>query len=107
MPPGRGGDEQARSRLTAAGQRACPAEQHSRNQKRRPERPPQAESLPHKKRWPNQLPASWLTVMAKPLFNLTTAERAAPVLAATVYVGVTVSPATHGDEPGGQTPGIA
>ena len=77
----------------------------SRKQKGRPERPPQAESLPHA--WPNQLPASWLTVMAKPLFNLTTAERAAPVLAATVYVGVTVSPATHGDEPEGQTPGIA
>ncbi len=26
---------------------ACPAEQQSRNQKRRPERPPQAEGLPH------------------------------------------------------------
>jgi hypothetical protein len=26
---------------------SCPTEQHSRNQKRRPERPPQAEGLPH------------------------------------------------------------
>jgi hypothetical protein len=45
--------------------------------------------------------------MAKPLFNLTTAERAAPVLAATVYVGVTVAPVTHGVEPGAQIPGNA
>jgi hypothetical protein len=31
----------------AAGVDARPTEQHSRNQKRRPEMPPQAEGLPH------------------------------------------------------------
>ncbi len=38
----RGGEPRLRRRL-----RACPTAQHSRNQKEAPERPPQAESLPH------------------------------------------------------------